>query len=102
MLTQTKFHEVNTIIFRWVSEGLTIVVTHIYKNNWRNLLKKVWPVRPKTALGIRKKNQEVGDNLSFCVFVRKVGCKTLLTFSVFSFTILVWLKTFFESPQNEF
>ena len=34
------------------------MVTNIYKNNWQNLLKKLLPVRPKTALEISQTGRE--------------------------------------------
>ena len=39
-------------------EKFPILVAHIYKNNWRNFLKKLLPVCQKTALGIRKRKKE--------------------------------------------
>ena len=75
------------------NEGLPILATRVCNNNWRNLLKKLLPVRRKTPLGIRKRKkgeqlvtEETRSHLSFfenwkkcsdCVYLRvKILIKT--------------------------
>ena len=52
------------------NEGLPILVMHVYKKNWRNLLEILFHVRPKTALAIRKRKttRVVSFGAGLCTF----------------------------------
>ena len=53
-----------------------ILVTHIYKNNWRKLLKKLLQVRPETATRRKKKTKKVEWHMqSFLYYTQRI--KTL-------------------------
>ena len=71
------------------NEGLPILVAHFYKNNWRNLLKKLLPVHPKIA-SRRKRRRRKGNNnklviktldyKAFCVTRRRNNSSTKFVF----------------------
>ena len=67
MLTHIKFQDVGLINCGAANEELLILVTHLYKNKWRNLLKKSLLVCSKTVLGSRKRRKENANCKVFCV-----------------------------------
>ena len=58
MLSHTKYQDVVTLICRFSSdEGLPILATHAYKNNWQNLL-KTFASQSKNSARKKKRKKE--------------------------------------------